>query len=154
MMKVILITGAGSGIGYETAAALAAQGYRVYGGIRKPENAASLQQHHVIPITLDVTSEALCQKAVDAIIRAEGRLDVLINNAGYGSFGAVEDIPLSEAKRQFEVNVFGLARLTQLALPYMRKQRGGKIINVSSVGGKMVSYMGAWYHARNMRWRH
>lgn len=119
----------------------------MYGGVRKPENAVSLRQHRVTPITIDVTSEDLCQKAVDEIIRIEGGLDVLINNAGYGAFGAIEDVSMEEAQRQFEVNVFGLARLTKMVLPYMRKQHSGKIINVSSIGGKIVSYMGAWYHA-------
>jgi Short-chain dehydrogenases of various substrate specificities len=71
----------------------------------------------------------------------------LINNAGYGSYGAVEDVPMSEAKKQFDVNLFGMARLTQLVLPYMRQQHSGRIINTSSMGGRIVSYMGAWYHA-------
>ncbi|MCG0673533.1 short chain dehydrogenase [Lactiplantibacillus plantarum] len=86
-------------------------------------------------------------QAVATLIASEGRIDVLINNAGYGSYGAVEDVSIDEARQQFEVNLFGMARLTQLVLPYMRAQREGRIINTSSMGGRLVSYMGAWYHA-------
>ena len=84
---------------------------------------------------------------MNEIIQAEGRIDVLVNNAGYGSYGALEDVPLSEARYQFEVNIFGMARLTQLVLPYMRRQRAGRIINISSIGGKIGEPHGAWYHA-------
>lgn len=146
-MKIILITGAGSGIGYETAVSLKAQGHKVYGGVRNQQAAEKLAQRGIIPITLDVTDESRCKQAVEHIIEHEKRMDVLINNAGYGLFGAIEDIKISEAKHQFDVNLFGAARLTQMVLPAMREQRNGKIINVSSVGGRIVSYMGAWYHA-------
>ena len=81
------------------------------------------------------------------IIENEGRIDVLINNAGYGSYGAIEDVEISEAKMQFEVNLFGLARLVQLVIPHMRKQKSGRIINVSSMGRRLTTYFGAWYHA-------
>ena len=81
-----------------------------------------------------------------AVLEAEGRIDVLVNNAGYGSFGAIENVSIEEARRQLEVNVFGLARLTQLVLPHMREQRSGTIINVSSIAGKIVLYFGGWYH--------
>ncbi|HCF30719.1 MAG TPA: short-chain dehydrogenase/reductase, partial [Cyanobacteria bacterium UBA11049] len=87
------------------------------------------------------------RSGVDRIIRESGRIDILINNAGYGSYGALEDIPIEEARHQFEVNVFGLGRLTQLVLPYMRKHAFGKIVNITSVGGKIYEPMGGWYHA-------
>ena len=96
---------------------------------------------------MDVTDEESIKSSIDTIIGNEGRIDVLINNAGYGSYGAIEDVEINEARRQFEVNLFGLARLVQLVLPHMRKQKSGRIINVSSMGGRMTSYFGGWYHA-------
>lgn len=146
-MSVILITGASSGIGFQTAEFLAKEGHTVYGAARRLDKLNQLKQFSVKPLSLDVTNEESMQKAVETIIKNEKRIDVLINNAGYGSYGAIEDVPLSEAKRQFDVNLFGMARLTQLVLPYMRKQHSGRIINTSSMGGRLVSYMGAWYHA-------
>ena len=147
MKKVILLTGASSGIGYQTAESLAKEGYVVYGAARRTEKMETLKQFGVKPIYLDVTDEESIKSAIDTIIRNEGRIDVLINNAGYGSFGAVEDVEINEARRQFEVNLFGLARLVQLVLPHMRKQKSGRIINVSSMGGRLTTYFGAWYHA-------
>ena len=97
----------------------------------------------VKPIQLDMTDESSMQLVVDTIIETEGRIDVLVNNAGYGSYGAIEDVTIEEAKQQFEVNVFGLARLTQLVLPHMREQRSGRIINTSSMGGRLTTYFGA-----------
>ncbi|GAA8618899.1 hypothetical protein oki184_23850 [Helicobacter pylori] len=141
MKKVILITGATSGIGYETAAYLANQGNIVYGAGRRVENLEGLKK--VKPIQLDMTDESSMQLVVDTIIATEGRIDVLVNNAGYGSYGAIEDVTIEEAKQQFEVNVFGLARLTQLVLPHMREQRSGRIINTSSMGGRLTTYFGA-----------
>jgi NAD(P)-dependent dehydrogenase (short-subunit alcohol dehydrogenase family) len=98
-------------------------------------------------LALDVTDDASLKNAVETVIKAEGRLDVLINNAGFGAHGAVEDVPLAEARRQFEVNVFGLARLTQLALPHMRARGSGRIVNISSIAGKISMPTGGWYHA-------
>ena len=147
MKKVILLTGASSGIGYQTAESLAKEGHIVYGAARRIEKMEDLKQFGVKSIYLDVTDENSIKNAVDTIIGNEGRIDVLINNAGYGSFGAVENVDISEAKMQFEVNLFGLARLVQLVLPYMRKQKSGRIINVSSMGGRLTTYFGAWYHA-------
>lgn len=144
--KTILITGASSGIGYDAARMLAEQGHRVYAAARRVELMEPLKTLGVHVIKMDVTDEASMQQGVEEVIRAEGRIDVLINNAGYGFFGAIEAVPLAEARRQLEVNVFGLARLTQLVLPQMRRQGSGRIINTSSIAGKMVIYMGGWYN--------
>ena len=145
-MKVILITGASSGIGFDAAQTLARQGDRVYAAARRMERMEPLKADGVLPLQLDVTDEASMQAAVRTILEAEGRIDVLVNNAGYGYFGAIENVPMEEARRQLEVNVFGLARLCQLVLPSMRKQGSGRIVNISSVAGKGVIYFGGWYH--------
>ena len=147
MSQVILLTGASSGIGYDTAKNLAAAGHTVYGAARRVEKLEELRPFGVIPLQLDITDEDSIKKAVETIITEQGRVDVLVNNAGYGSYGAIEDVTLDEARNQFEVNLFGLARLTQLVLPQMRAQRSGRIINVSSMGGRLTTFMGAWYHA-------
>lgn len=144
--KVILITGASSGIGYDAALMLAEQGHKVYGAARRGELLEQLRERGVTPIRMDLTDEASMVDGVNSIIDVEGRIDVLINNAGYGYMGAIENVTIAEAKRQLEVNVFGLARLTQLVLPYMRKQRSGRIINTSSVAGKAVIPFGGWYN--------
>lgn len=146
-MSVILITGASSGIGLQTAMTLARQGHVVYGAARRIDKLEALAADGVRPLRLDITSEESMTTAVATLIKNEKRIDVLINNAGYGSYGAIEDVSLAEAKKQFDVNLFGMARLTQLVLPHMRAQRAGRIINTSSMGGRLVSYMGAWYHA-------
>ena len=145
--KVILITGASSGIGYDTAALLAKQGHKVYCGARRVEKMEPLREYGVVPMALDVTDESLVKAAVDQVFRTEGRIDVLINNAGYGHFGSVEDVPISDAKTQFDVNVFGLAAITRQVLPMMRNQQSGTIINISSVAGRTSGFMGAWYIA-------
>ena len=144
--KVILLTGASSGIGRETALRLARQGHIVYGAARRLQLLEPLRAQGVRPLQLDVTDADSCRTAVQTVVQAEGHIDVLINNAGYGHFGAVEDVPLDEARRQLDVNLFGLARLTQLVLPHMRRQHHGRIINTSSIGGHFTSYLGAWYH--------
>ena len=146
MMKVILITGASSGIGFDAAAMLARQGHRVYAAARRVERMEPLKELGVVPLRMDVTDEASMEAGVRMVLEAEGRIDVLVNNAGYGYFGAIENVPMEEARRQQEVNVFGLARLCQLVLPSMREQGSGRIVNTASVAGKTVLYFGGWYH--------
>jgi short-subunit dehydrogenase len=147
MKKVILITGASSGMGKVTAFQLLKEGHIVYGAARRITLMEDLMEAggHVLP--LDITVEEDIVNVVKIIIKEQGRIDVLVNNAGYGLYGAVEDISIEDAKRQFDVNLFGLARLTQQVLPYMREQQSGKIINISSMGGKIYTPLGAWYHA-------
>ena len=145
--KVVLITGASSGMGRETAILLARKGCRVHAGARRVDRMDDLAEHGVTALELDVTESDDNERAVNQVIEREGRIDVLINNAGFGLYGPVEDVPLDDARYQFEVNLFGLAHLTQLVLPHMRAQGGGRIINVSSMGGKIFTPLGAWYHA-------
>lgn len=145
--KVILLTGASSGIGYQTAEMLAKQGHVVYGAARRVEQMEKLKTFGVKPLRLDVTDESSVDETIKTIIDAEGRIDVLVNNAGYGSYGAIEDVSLEEARKQFDVNLFGVAMLTKKVLPHMRKQHSGTIINVASIGGRLTTYFGAWYHA-------
>ena len=144
--KVILLTGASSGIGYDTAVALAQQGHKVYAAARRVERMEPLRQYGIVPLKMDVTDEESMKTGVKTLLDAEGRIDVLINNAGYGYFGAVENVPMDDARNQLEVNVFGLARLCQLVLPTMRAQHSGRIINTASVAGRAVFYYGGWYH--------
>lgn len=145
--KVILITGASSGMGKETAKKLIEDGHIVYAAARRIEKMQDLEDMGGIPLKMDITKVEDIQRVVQTIESQQGRVDVLINNAGYGVYGAVEDTPVDDARRQFEVNLFGLGRLTQEVLPIMRQQGSGKIINVSSMGGKMYTPLGAWYHA-------
>ena len=146
MTKVILVTGASSGIGFDAAEAFARQGHRVYAAARRVERMEPLKALGVVPLRMDVTDEASLEAGVRTVLEAEGRIDALVNNAGYGYFGAIENVPLEEARRQLEVNVFGLARLCQLVIPCMREQGSGRIVNISSVAGKTVLYFGGWYH--------
>ena len=145
--KTALITGASSGIGEATALHLAELGYTVYAGARRLERMLDLVDRGIRAKTVDVTDDASMTALVEAIIAEAGRIDVLVNNAGYGLYGALEDVPIEEARRQFDVNLFGLARLTQLVLPQMRQQHDGYIVNVSSMGGKIWEPLGSWYHA-------
>jgi len=144
--KVILVTGASSGIGYDAAQALALRGHKVYAAARRVEKMEPLKSNGIEVLPLDVTDEASMQQCVKTILDREDRIDVLVNNAGYGYFGAVENVSMDEARRQLEVNLFGLARLSQLVLPTMRAQHSGRIINLSSVAGRTVIYFGGWYH--------
>lgn len=145
--KVFLITGASSGIGAATATHLASLGHIVYGAARRIEKLNELSKDGVKPLQLDICDTAQIQSAVQHIIQAEQRIDVLVNNAGYGSYGAIEDVPAELVRRQFEVNLFGLAEMTKAVLPYMRKRMQGRIINISSVGGVITFPLGGWYHA-------
>ncbi|MGA3113043.1 MAG: oxidoreductase [Syntrophobacteraceae bacterium] len=145
--RVVLITGASSGIGKATVAILAGKGWKVYACARRLESMQDFTGIGAIPLKLDVTDTNQCRTAVEEILRKEGHIDALVNNAGYGSYGALEDVPDEEARRQFDVNVFGLMGLTRLVLPHMRKQKRGRIINVSSMGGRITTPMGGWYHA-------
>jgi len=147
MKKIALVTGASSGIGKETVNLLLKEGFTVYGAARRLDKLEELKSSGAKIISLDVTDENSMKNAVETIIKAEGKIDILVNNAGYGSYGALEEVPIEEAKRQFEVNVFGLIRLSQLVLPSMKKNGYGKIINISSMGGKFTLALGGWYHA-------
>jgi len=146
-VKVALVTGASSGIGDATTRRLAKLGYTVYAVARRADRMAALKEQGIRTESVDVTDDAALVALVDKIISETGRIDVVVNNAGYGSYGALEDVPIAEARRQFDVNVFALARLIQLVLPHMRAQRDGYIVNVSSVGGKIWEPLGSWYHA-------
>lgn len=147
MKKVILITGASSGMGKATALQLIKDGHCVYGAARRVEQMQDLVQLGGKALAMDVTDEQAMVAGVAQIIAEQGKIDVLINNAGYAIYGSVEDCSLEDVRRQFEVNLFGMGRLTQLVLPHMRSKKQGRIINISSMGGKMYTPLGAWYHA-------
>ncbi|CAL9404533.1 hypothetical protein SUDANB171_01525 [Streptomyces sp. enrichment culture] len=144
--KTALVTGASSGIGEATALKLRELGFTVYGAARRTDRLRSLAERDIRPLTMDVTDEDSLRAGVDRIVTDTGRIDALINIAGYGSYGALEDVPMDEARRQFDVNVFGALRLTQLVLPHMRAQRAGTIVNITSMGGKIYTPLGGWYH--------
>ena len=145
--QTILITGASSGIGKETAKTLIREGYTVYAAARRIEKMEDLKQLGGIPLKMDITKDDEVVAVVEQIRQEQDGVDILINNAGFATQGAVEDTSIDDARYQFEVNLFGLARLTQLVLPEMRTQKAGKIINVSSAGGKLYMPLGAWYIA-------
>ena len=147
MKKVIIVTGASSGIGKATALQLIKEGHIVYGAARRVHKMHDLEVAGGYAVEMDVTNHQQIKIAIDKIIAVQGRIDVLVNNAGFAIWGAVEDTSYEDARRQFEVNIFGLAEVTKAVLPTMRKQKSGKIINVSSIGGKIYTPLGAWYHA-------
>ena len=142
MNRVALVTGASSGIGAATARRLARAGLTVYGAARRLDRLAELAADGVRAVELDVTSDDSMTAAVDHVLSEAGRIDVLVNNAGYGSYGAIEDVPMAEARRQIEVNLFGLARMIQLVVPGMRGRGGGTIVNITSIGGKITTPLG------------
>jgi NAD(P)-dependent dehydrogenase (short-subunit alcohol dehydrogenase family) len=145
--KAVLITGCSTGIGRATASRLARSGWKVYASARRPDTIADLRDAGCNTLELDVTDEDSMRAAVEAVERAEGAVGVLVNNAGYSQGGAVETVPIDAVRRQFETNVFGLVRLTQLVLPKMRAQRWGRIVNLGSMGGRLSFPGGAHYHA-------
>lgn len=147
MHRIALVTGASAGIGEATVKRLIQDGWKVYAVARRLDRMEPLRRLGAELLALDLTDDASIVAAVEAIRAADGRLDLLVNNAGYGSYGALEDVPMDEARRQVEVNLFGLARLCQLTTPLMRAQRSGTIVNVTSIGGKSGEPFGAWYHA-------
>ena len=143
-MGPVLITGCSTGIGRATAIHLHERGWTVYASARRPESIDDLPCEKV---QLDVTDESSMQSAVKTIETARGAVAALVNNAGYGVHGAFETTDLDEARQQFETNFFGLARLTQLVLPGMRRAGAGRIVNISSMGGKLTFPGGGYYHA-------
>ncbi|HOW90006.1 MAG TPA: oxidoreductase [Elusimicrobiales bacterium] len=147
MGDVVLITGASSGIGKAAARLLLEKGFRVYAGARRLDKLKELEALGGTALRLDVSDEVSLASAVRSVLEREGRIDALVNNAGYGANGAVEDIPVEDARKQFEVNLFGLARLTQLVLPGMRSRGAGRIINISSIAGRLSMPLGGWYNA-------
>lgn len=145
--KATLITGCSTGIGRATAIRLARAGYPVYASARRLEAIKDLEAAGCKLVQLDVCDERSIEAAVQRIEQEQGAVGILVNNAGYGSEGPFEEVAMTEVRRQFETNVFGLIRLTQLVLPGMRRQHWGKIVNLSSVGGRLVLPGGSFYHA-------
>lgn len=145
--KVALVTGASSGIGMATAERLLADGLVVYAAARRVEKMADLAKMGALPVRMDVTSDEAIADAVSNIKQRHGGVDVLVNNAGFGCYGSVEDTSIEDAHYEFEVNLFGMAQVTRAVLPSMRTRGSGLIINISSMGGKIYTPLGAWYHA-------
>ncbi|MDA9403152.1 oxidoreductase [Bradyrhizobium sp. CCBAU 45389] len=145
--RTALVTGASSGMGKEIARRLIKDGFQVFVAARHVDKMDDLVGLGARSLRMDISSEADIQAAVDAILREVDGVDVLVNNAGFGLYGPVEDVGIDEARYQFEVNLFGAARLTQLLLPKMREKRAGTIVNITSMGGKIYTLLGAWYHA-------
>lgn len=143
----VLVTGCSSGIGAATVRRLLAGGHIVYATARRPDTLDELAAAGARVLTLDVTSEESMARAVAEILGEHGRIGALVNNAGYGAYGAIEDVPMSRVRDQFETNVFGLVRLTQLVLPSMRAHGAGRIVMMSSMGGRLTFPFGGFYHA-------
>lgn len=143
----ILVTGCSSGIGAATADLLVKAGHTVYATARRPESLSDLEAAGARVLALDVTSQESMTAAVKAVEAEHGRVGVLVNNAGYGEYGTIEETDLDKVRQMFETNVFGLARLTQLVLPAMRQARTGRIVNIGSMGGRITFPVGGYYHA-------
>lgn len=147
MKKTLLITGASSGIGKAAARRFQAEGWNVIATMRSPERETELTALDGVLVTrLDVLDVASIGAAVDAGLQRFGRIDTLLNNAGYGAYGPLEATPLDKVRRQFDVNVMGVLATTQAVLPHLRRQRSGVIVNVSSIGGKITFPLGTLYH--------
>lgn len=146
MNKIALVTGASSGIGLDASLRLIQQGYTVYGAARRTELMKSIVDNGGHALYLDLFDQKSIDECVKTILDKEGKIDLLVNNAGFGLGGSIEDIPIEEAKKQFEVNVFGLASLIQKVLPSMREQHSGRIVNISSIAGRFSSPFTGWYH--------
>ena len=144
--KVVLITGASSGFGFDACKRLKDKGLTVYGVARSENKLLELEKYGIHTYKLDVTNYIDSKRVVDDIISKEGKIDILINNAGYGELGPIEVVSIENAKKQLEVNVFALANMSKLVIPSMRKQRSGRIINISSVAGRISTYYGGWYN--------
>ncbi|MEA2310031.1 MAG: hypothetical protein QOG86_1999 [Thermoleophilaceae bacterium] len=144
--KAVLITGCSTGIGRATAERLAGKGFTVYATARRPDSIADLAEKGCKTLALDVTDEESMAAAVKTVEAAEGAVGALVNNAGYSQSGAIEDVSMDSVRRQFETNVYGLTRMCQLVLPKMREQHYGRIVNISSMGGKLVFPGGGVYH--------
>ncbi|WP_434668543.1 oxidoreductase [Klebsiella sp. B345] len=145
--KTALVTGASSGMGKAIARRLIDDGYQVYVAARSLNKMTDLAELGAQPLRMDISRDEEIVSGVNTILSQTGGVDVLVNNAGFGLYGPVEEIGIDEARYQFEVNLFGAARLTQLLLPAMRTRGAGHIVNITSMGGKMYSALGAWYHA-------
>ncbi len=146
-MRVAWVTGASAGIGKAVAAALAEAGFHVYASARRAARLQESAAANITPLPLDVTDSDAVARAASQIDRERGRIDVLVNNAGYGLYGTIEGSPEDEIRRQFDVNVFGLGRVTQAVMPIMRRQGSGRIINIASVVGKLALPFAGWYSA-------
>ena len=145
--KTALVTGASSGMGKEIAKRLIDDGFQVFAAARHVDKMNDLVKLGARALRMDISNEAEIKAAVDTILNEVDGIDVLVNNAGFGLYGPVEEVGIEEARQQFEVNLFGAARLTQLLLPKMREKRSGTIVNITSMGGKIYTLLGAWYHA-------
>lgn len=146
MKKTVLITGASSGIGKATAKKFKAEGWNVVATMRNTKDGIELEGDHVLVTKLDLLDSETIKTAVKEAIEYFGKIDVLVNNAGYGAYGPLEGTPMDVLRRQFDVNVFGLAEVIKEVLPHMRKNKSGTIVNVSSVGGRMAFPFGSLYH--------
>lgn len=145
--KTALVTGASSGMGKEIAKHLLRDGFKVYVAARRVDEMSDLVALGAVALRMDISVEEDIKSTVETIVASSDGVDVLVNNAGFGLYGAVEDVAIDEARYQFEVNLFGAARLTQLLLPTMRNRGSGTIVNITSMGGKIYTLLGAWYHA-------